>query len=144
MSRAASEYPATVKVIFAIYSLCFLVGTCTHVAGLLQRGWLAFPVPLPIGIFWDALTLLDPLTALLLWWRPVAGIRLALVIMVADVCVNTAVYLAGYFGPPVPNMVPLALFDQSLFGLFVFVTAPLAYQLLRARQREVAAAGQWE
>jgi hypothetical protein len=25
-------------------------------------------------------------------------------------------------------MVPLSLFDQALFGLFVFVTAPLVYQ----------------
>ena len=129
-------YPAAVKLIFAVYSIGFLAGTYTHTAGLLQRGFLAFPVPLAIGIFWDALTLLDPLAVALLWWRPIAGIRLALAIMISDVSVNTYVYLAGYFGPPAPNMVPLSLFDQALFGLFVFVTAPLGYRLLRGNQSQ--------
>ena len=126
-----SNYPRAVKLIFMVYTVCFLVGTYTHAAGLFRRGFLAFPVPLAIGVFWDALALLDPLVAALLWWRPKAGIRLALAIMAADVCVNTATYLAGYFGPPVPNMVPLHLFDQALFGLFVFITAPLAYHYLQ-------------
>ena len=132
----ASDYPRPVTLIFVVYTVCFLVGTYTHAAGLVRRGFLAFPVPLAIGVFWDALTLLDPLAAALLWWRPKAGIRLALTIMAADVCVNTATYLAGYFGPPVPNMVPLSLLDQALFGLFVFVTAPLAYRLLRDAARQ--------
>jgi hypothetical protein len=47
--------------------------------------------------------------------------------MGSDISVNTLVYLAGYFGPPAAHMVPLSLFEQSLFGLFVFLTAPLAY-----------------
>ena len=133
-----SEYPRSVTLIFAVYSICFLVGTYTHAAGLVQRGFLPFPVPLAIGVFWDALTLLDPLAAALLWWRPQAGIRLALAIMVVDVCVNTTTYLAGYFGPSVPNMVPLHLLDQALFGLFVFVTAPLAYHQLQAAAHQRA------
>ena len=128
-----SAYPPTVKLVFTIYSICFLVGTYTHAAGLLKWGFLPFPVPLATGIYWDALTLLDPLTAGLLWWRPKAGIRLALAIMVSDVCNNTFIYLGGYFGPPVPNMVPLSLLEQALFGLFVFVTAPIAYQLLQRK-----------
>lgn len=132
---AAFNYPATAKAVFVVYTVCFLVGTYTHVAGLVQRGFLAFPVPLAIGIYWDALALLDPLAAVLLWWRPKAGIRLALAIMASDVCINTYTYLAGYFGPPVPNMVPLDLFDQALFGLFVFVTAPLAYRSLAIKGR---------
>jgi hypothetical protein len=45
--------------------------------------------------------------------------------MASDISVNTGVYLAGYFGPPTAHMVPLSLFEQALFGLFVFVTAPL-------------------
>ena len=137
-SLRVSVYPRTVTLIFVVYTICFLVGTYTHTAGLVRRGFLAFPVPLAIGVFWDALTLLDPLAAALLWWHPKAGIRLALVIMAADVCVNTAVYLAGYFGPPVPNMVPLHLFDQSLFGLFVFITAPLAYRQLQSAAPRLA------
>jgi hypothetical protein len=113
-----------------MYSLCFLAGTYTHAKDLIENGLLAAPVPLAIGVFWNILTLLDPLTVLLLWWRPKAGIWLAVAIMVVDISVNTGVYLAGYFGPPTPHLVPLSLFEQSLFGLFVLVTAPMAYQRL--------------
>jgi hypothetical protein len=64
---------------------------------------------------------------LLLWRRPQAGLWLAVTIMGSDISVNTLVYVAGYFEPPAAHMVPLSLFEQSLFGLFVFLTAPLAY-----------------
>jgi uncharacterized membrane protein YqaE (UPF0057 family) len=80
-----------------------------------------------IGVYWDTLTVLDPLTVLLLWRRPPVGLWLAVAIMGSDISVNTLVYVAGYFGPPAAHMVPLSLFEQSLFGLFVFLTAPLAY-----------------
>ena len=133
-----SDYPTEVKLLFAIYSICFLAGTYTHVVDLVKHGFLASPVPVAIGIYWNALTLLDPLALVLLWWRPKTGIRLALVIMISDLCVNTGVYLAGYFGLPVPNMVPLHLFDQALFGLFLFVTAPLAYRALQIAARQAA------
>ena len=127
---SAFTYPRQVTVLFLLYSLCFLAGTYTHVKDLLTNGLLAAPVPLVIGIFWNVLTLLDPLTVVLLWWRPKAGIWLAIAIMVADISVNTGVYLAGYYGLPTRHMVPLSLFEQSLFGLFVLVTAPMAYQQL--------------
>jgi hypothetical protein len=116
-----------VKIIRWVYTLGFLVGTYTHARGILGKGFLAAPVPISIGVYWDVLTLLDPLTVLLLWWRPKAGLWLAVAIMGSDISVNTLVYLAGYFGPPIAHMVPLSLFDQALFGLFVFVTAPLIF-----------------
>ena len=125
-----------VKAIFIVYTVCFLVGTYTHISGLVRRGFLAFPVPMAVGLFWDALTGLDFIAAVLLWYRPKAGIRLALAIMILDVCINTGTYLAGYFGPPVANMVPLHLLDQALFGMFVFGTAPLAYHALQANARQ--------
>jgi hypothetical protein len=72
---------------------------------------------------------------LLLWWRPKLGIVLTAAIMASDLAINTAVYLVGYFGPPTPHLVPLSLFEQFLFGLFVFITGPLAYQLLSSPKR---------
>lgn len=133
-----SDYPTAVKLLFAVYSVCFLVGTYTHTVDLVNHGFLAAPVPVAIGVYWNALTLLDPLALVLLWWLPKAGIRLALAIMISDLCVNTGTYLAGYFGPPLPNMVPLRLFEQALFGLFLFVTAPLAYRDLQMAARQTA------
>lgn len=126
----AVAYPRQVKLLFLLYSLGFLAGTYTHIADLVRHGFLAAPVPLAIGVFWNVLTLLDPLTVLLLWRRPKAGIWLAVAIMVADISVNTGVYLAGYFGPPIRHLVPLSLFEQSLFGVLVLVSAPVAYQRL--------------
>ena len=133
-----ANYPTEVKLLFTIYSICFLVGTYTHIVDLVKHGFLASPVPVAIGIYWNALTLLDPLALVLLWWLPKAGIRLALVIMISDLCVNTGVYLAGYFGSPAPNMVPLRLFEQALFGLFLFVTVPLAYRDLQMAARQTS------
>ena len=127
---SVSISPRVVRGILLMYSLGFLIGTYTHVHGVLTHGWLAWPVPLAIGLYWDALTFLDPLTVLLLWRSPRVGLVLALAIMVSDVSVNTLVYQAGYFGPPTPHMVPVSLFDQALFGLFVVLTAPLVWRLL--------------
>lgn len=131
-------YPRLVTGLFLVYSVCLLAGTYTHAKDLLVHGFLAAPVPLAVGLYWNALTLLDPLAALLLWGRPRYGLSLTAAIMVSDLSVNTAVYLAGYFGPPTPHMVPLTLFEQSLFGLFVFVTGPIAYQLLPNATRSLA------
>lgn len=116
------------KVVVAIYSVCFLIGTYTHTAWLLNHGFLAHPVPVSVSVYWDALTLLDPVTVVLLWWRPKVGVWLAVGVMASDISINTTMYLMGYFRPLLPNMVPLSLFLQSLFGLFVFVTAPWVYQ----------------
>ncbi len=130
-----ASYPRLVRGIFLLYSICLLAGTYTHAKDLWEHGFLASPVPLPIGCYWNVLTLLDPLAVLLLWWRPIQGLVLLAAIMASDLLINTSVYLAGYLGPPVPHLLPLSLFEQSLFGLFVFVTGPLAYQLLAYSKR---------
>ena len=130
LSQPLSSPLRTVRILFIVYSFCFLIGTYTHIKDLINNGFLAHPVPLAIGLFWNVLTLLDLLAVLLLWRYPKVGLCLSVTIMAADISVNTLVYLAGYFGPSTPHMVPLSLFEQSLFGLFVFVTAPIAYRAL--------------
>lgn len=124
---AAASRSWSRRLVLFVYSCGFLIGTYTHAAGLFRWGWLPFPVPAGIGLYWNLLTVLDPLAAALVWWRPRTGVLLAAAIMASDIGVNTYVYLAGCFGPPVAGMVPLSLFEQTLFGLFVFVTAPLIY-----------------
>jgi hypothetical protein len=130
-SLLTSTWPASLsrllQIIRWVYSIGFLAGTYTHLKSILAHGFLATPVPFAIGVYWDTLTLLDPLTVILLWRRPKVGLWLAVAIMGSDISVNTLVYLKGYFGPPSAHLVPLSLFEQSLFGLFVFLTAPLAY-----------------
>ncbi len=132
---SSSSWP--VKALLGVYSVGFLVGTYTHARGILAHGLLATPVPPAIGVYWDVLTLLDPLAVVLLWRQPRAGLWLAVAIMASDIAVNTGVYLAGYFGPPTARMVPLSLFEQALFGLFVFVTAPLVFAALERPDKPV-------
>ena len=127
-----------VKVLLAVYSVGFLVGTYTHARGILTHGLLAAPVPPAIGVYWDTLTLVDPLAVVLLWGRPRAGLWLAVAIMASDLAVNTWVYVAGYFGPPTARLVPLSLFEQALFGLLLFVTAPLVFAALERPDKPLA------
>ena len=113
------------KIILTIYSVGFLVGTSTHVAGIIQHGFLAHQAPLLFKLYWDSLTLLDPLTVLLLWTRIRLGIGLAVLIMVTNIGINSYAYLSGYLGQTVSDMIPVPLFLQSLFGTFVFTTSPV-------------------
>lgn len=126
------------KIILIVYSVGFLVGTCTHTAGIIRQGFLAYPAPLALNIYWDLLTLLDPLTVVLLWTRIKAGIGLALVIMVTDIIINSYAYTQGIFGEPVAGMIPTSLFSQSMFGLFVFATAPVLIDKVGRRKLSAA------
>jgi hypothetical protein len=130
-----ADSPQRLRLVRWVYAIGFLAGTYTHARAILTHGLLATPVPFAIGLYWDTLTLLDPLTVLLLWWKPKLGLWLAVAIMLSDISVNTWVYVAGYFGAPMAHLVPLSLLEQSLFGLFVWLTAPLAYAgLARPKQ----------
>jgi hypothetical protein len=54
-----------------------------------RHGWLPYRfAPLPLNIYWTALTLLDALGAVLLLVRPRAGLALALLIISSDVALN--------------------------------------------------------
>ena len=112
-----------VKIILIIYSAGFLVGTSTHVLGIVQHGFLAHQAPLLFDLYWDSLTLLDPLAVLLLWTRIRLGIGLAVLIMVTDIGINSYAYIN--LGQTVSNMIPVPLFLQSLFGTFLFATSPM-------------------
>jgi hypothetical protein len=131
------EYPVAVRIIFGIYSMGFLGGTHTHIMGLLQNGFLAQKAPLLLNVYWDSLTLFDPLTVLLLWTRPKPGIGLACLIMLTDISINAYTYATGSFGPPIPGMIPSWLFTQSLFATFVFVTAPMVLGKLPKWEKEL-------
>ncbi len=134
MRIRGKNYPAEVKVILSIYSAGFLGGTFNHIRGLLQEGFLGTDAPLWINIFWDSLTLLDPLAALLVWVKPKYGVALAVLIMSSDVIINSYAYASGLFGVTVSGMVPMGLFLQSLFATYIFVTAPLVLNRLNRQQ----------
>lgn len=101
----------------------FLVGTATHAIDLVAGGVDAYSgFPTPLRIFWVALALLDPLTALLLALRRRAGIVLGLVVILTDVAVNWTVFFA---------LGGLSLFGvlcQALFAALLVGTAPILWR----------------
>ncbi|WP_293901188.1 hypothetical protein [Phenylobacterium sp.] len=102
-----------------VWALCLAIGTCTHVATLIY-GW-NDRVPLASVIFWNSLTVLDPLAAVLLFLRPRLGVVLTLAIMVSDVGHN--IWAIAAFDAMVW---PVAA--QALFLIFVLATAPLIWR----------------
>ena len=70
------------------------MGTSTHLAWVLKYGFLAeeYQAKLFSKIFWDSLTFLDPMAAILLFLRPKIGLFLTLGIIIADVVHNNLVY----------------------------------------------------
>src|ERR1700735_2883275 len=74
-----------------VYVLCLAAGTYTHASILVRHGWRGDYGGKPIStvLFWSALTLLDPLVAVLLFVRPRIGITALMLLMLSDVIHNT-------------------------------------------------------
>lgn len=101
----------------------FLVGTTTHTLDLVLGGFDAYAgFPPALRIFWIALTLLDPLTALLLGLRRRAGIVLGLAVILADIAVNWSVFLT------VGGLSLFGVLCQSAFAALLIGTAPLLWR----------------
>lgn len=131
MKFRLKEYPPEAVVILSIYSIGFFIGTYTHVQGILSQGFLGLNGPLFFRVYWDSLTFLDPLAAVLVWVKPKWGIGLAILIMFTDIVINSYAYITGISMDPIPGMIPTFLFLQGLFGTYVFITAPLVLKKLK-------------
>jgi len=132
-ARKWRDYPKAVKVLFAVYALCFLWGTKNHVVDLWHGGFLPYTyAPLAFNIYWTSLTLLDPLAVFLLFVLPYHGMVLAVAIMVSDIAVNL---YAAYVLFPATMMPDTTLLSQIAFGIFLFVTVPMAWKRLRKLYR---------
>ena len=112
----------------------FLVGTTTHTADLIIGGVDAYSgFPLGVRLFWVTLTILDPVTAVLIICRRRSGVVLGSAVIIADIAVNWTVFAVvgglSYFG----------VISQSLFALLIIVTArPLWTWFGQASPRERA------
>jgi hypothetical protein len=123
------RYPRAVKILFAVYALGFLFGTWNHVLDLRHGGFLPYTyAPLAFNIYWTSLTVLDPLAAFLLFKLPYCGMVLAVLIMVSDLAVNL---YAGCILFPGTTILDTTLLSQIGFGVFLFVTVPMAWRRLR-------------
>ncbi len=74
--------------------ICMLMGASTHLYWTIQNGFLSekYYASLFSTLFWDSLTFLDPLAALLLIFKPKIGVYLTLLIIIIDVIHNNLFY----------------------------------------------------
>ncbi|HVU31935.1 MAG TPA: hypothetical protein VHE61_00775 [Opitutaceae bacterium] len=104
------------------YAACLLVATITHVVMHVRFGVLLERLPSEIypifsRLYWSSLTLLDPLSALLLFLSPRWGVVAILGVIVSDVAHNT--WLLYHIGGQ-PNFM---YWCQVGFLVFVVATA---------------------
>ncbi len=99
----------------ATYALCLAVGTYNHALPLILHGWLWTYGGRAPGtvLFWTSLTVLDPITAGLLFVKPRLGCLLLVAVMVADVAHN------GWLLLTCRCMVAWMVVNQGLFLLVV-------------------------
>ncbi|WP_139205388.1 MULTISPECIES: hypothetical protein [unclassified Plantibacter] len=108
----------TLRVFQILWVVGFLVGTTTHTADLILGGLDVYGgFPPGVRLFWVTLTVLDPITAVLIILRRRSGIVLGIAVIVADIAVNWTVFVLlgglSWFG----------VINQSLFAVLIVVTA---------------------
>lgn len=109
----------------------FLIGAASHVLDLISGGADTYgEFPTSLRVFWLSLTVLDPLTALLVLLRKRAGIVLGLVVILADITVNWAVFFT-IGGNPLFGVV-----NQTVFAVFLLATAPALWRWFRSAQKQ--------
>lgn len=86
--------PGASFAIRVLFACCLLVATANHLRADFQHGFFwdygyGNGAYWASRVFWGALTILDPLAALLLFIKPRTGIALTAAIIIADVVHNT-------------------------------------------------------
>ena len=141
------QLDGTTKALLVLQCIAMLMGTSTHVAWAINHGFLSaeYHAPLLSMLFWDGLTFLDPLAAVLLIVRPRTGLWLTLGIITADVLHNNIYYLEELYQSPQPVLQWLATYwmiaGQIAFAVLVFATFKRNMRALataEARQQTVA------
>lgn len=117
-----------VKTILIMQSIAMLSGMTTHLIWIINNGFLSenYNAPFFTRLFWDSLTFIDLIAAVLLIIRPKTGIWLTFVIILIDVFHNFILCFRSI--PPNSNFFSYwiignwMLMCQIFFLLFVSVT----------------------
>ncbi|MFK7784153.1 MAG: hypothetical protein AB8B56_03495 [Crocinitomicaceae bacterium] len=116
------------RVILVVQMIAMLMGTSTHVMWAVENGFLStrYNAPLFSMVFWDSLTFLDPLAAILLLIRPKTGLILTLIIILADVTHNNIFYFEELYMSGISLsdwlMKYWMILGQIVFALFAILT----------------------
>jgi hypothetical protein len=81
------------KIILTIQAICMSIGASTHILWIIENGFFSRNINHPFisTIFWDSLTFIDIIAALLLIFRPRLGILFTLTIITIDVIHNNLI-----------------------------------------------------
>ena len=120
------------------WAACLVVGGTNHARILLQHGlfWDYGGVNAASAVYWSSLTLLDPLSAALLFARPSVGIVSTVVLIVTNVAHNLAITAHNTPADQLLARVASAPFMLAQIGfmLFVIVTASTAWRGLEVSE----------
>ena len=116
------------KINLIIQCVGMLTGTVTHLLWIINNGFLSekYNAPVLSTFFWDSLTFLDPIAAILLILKPKTGIWVVAVIVVVDVLHNGNICFRALLSEPqsftswIKNN--WMLWTQVFFGLFVIIS----------------------
>ncbi|MCQ4041740.1 hypothetical protein ACFOSC_32605 [Streptantibioticus rubrisoli] len=107
------------------YVIGLAEGTAAHAYFLAAGGPHAYDyAPLPVQLFFHALLLLDPVSAVLVARAHPMGPLLGAGVMAVDVAANWWVQWGAVLARPADFLRPVGLLPITLFGLFVLGTAP--------------------
>lgn len=124
--RASNGLHRRSRAILVVWVIGFLIGTTTHILDLAAGGFETYAeFPTFLRLFWVSLTVLDPITVVLLLLRRRAGVILALGVILADIAVNWTVFLT-ISGNPLFGVV-----NQTAFAVFLLATAPTLWRSFR-------------
>jgi hypothetical protein len=115
----------SVKILLVIYVLSFLGASYNHVADVAAHGLFPYQrldanVPGWLNVYWTALTVIDPLSVLMLAMHIPLGLLFYICVMVSDVAVNYWFY-GYYYG--LRSCLNFHMICQLLFLLFLLATA---------------------
>ena len=114
-----------------------LMGTSTHLQWVIRNGFLSdnYNAPVLTKIFWDSLTFLDPLAAVLLILRPKTGLILTIIIITLDVIHNNLFYMDELYinAPTLKIWIQKywMILGQIIFGIFVYFTFKYNYNNIK-------------
>lgn len=116
---------------YLVYFVGFLTGTTTHTIDNIANGLFGYTnFHIALNIYWTSLTLLDPLSILLLILAPEAGLVLSAFVMISDLAVNYGVILHLH------QSLNYAVICQLVFGTFLFATMPHVSKKLKTFRAE--------
>jgi len=139
-----TKLKSKIQINLVLQCIGMLIGTTTHLLWITNHGF--FSAEYNAGVlsmlFWDTLTILDPIAAVLLILRPKAGIWMTGIIIVADVLHNGSICFNVLLSSDV-TVISWAtnnwmFWMQLFFGLFVIATFKgnlIALKMSRVRKK---------